>query len=92
MCIGQFSNRTKGKVDYENPQGYETMIPFDFKWREKIGKVECDCKEVREIYAPYYGWTWEHSDDCALIKQLEKKPQLGNLWCYQSLPIIAQSE
>lgn len=62
------------------------MRPYFFKWREKIGKIECDCKEVLETYMPYYGCTWYHSQECALIKQLKDKPHLKNLWCYQYLP------
>jgi hypothetical protein len=65
---------------------YKIMRPYFFKWREKIGKIECDCTEVLEAYMPYYGCTWYHSDDCALIKQMEAKPHLWNLWCYQHLP------
>ena len=71
---------------------YKAIIPFNFKWREKIGKVECTCVEILECYQPYYGWDWYHEDKCALIQLIKQKPQLTNLWCYQRLPHIASSE
>lgn len=88
---GNFTPITK-----ERPKGfdedYKVMVPFNFKWREKIGKVECDCKEVLECYQPYYGYDWYHSKECSLVKLVEAKPQLMNLWCYSHLPHLASSE
>jgi hypothetical protein len=91
MCIGQFRNRTIGKEDFDNPDGYERIIPFDFKWRAKLGKAECDCKEVEEVYAPWYGTTWYHMPDCAIGKHLKKYPGIENL-VEVRYPMIAQTE
>ena len=84
------------KISKKKPRGfdkdYKVIVPFDFKWRKKIGKVTCDCKEVLECYMPYYGFTWYHSEECALIRLLKEKPHLKNLPAYDILPMIAQSE
>jgi len=64
------------------------LRPYFLKWREKIGKVKCDCVEVEEHYMPYYGFTFYHNKDCALMKQLRDKPHLKNLWCYHHLPAL----
>lgn len=82
--------KTRPKDWFEH--GYTIMVPFKFKWRAKIGKVECTCKQVIENFQPWYGFTWDHQNECALMQQLEKRPQLGNLPAYQNLPMIAQSE
>jgi hypothetical protein len=82
---GNFAKITKRKPK-DIDKDYKTMRPYFFKWREKIGKIECDCTEVLETYMPYYGCTWYHSDDCALMKQMKAKPHLWNLWRYQHLP------
>lgn len=77
-----------GRFDKE----YKAMTPYTMKWREKIGKVECDCVQMLETYMPWYGFSWFHSDECALMLLLKKRPQLNNLPCYQSLPLLAHSE
>jgi hypothetical protein len=60
---------------------WKAIIPYPFKWRAKLGKVECDCKEVVEAYQPYYGSTWYHSKECATIKHYRKYPQMANfIW------------
>jgi len=59
--------------------GYTIKVPFEFKWRGKLGKVKCDCTEVTENYQPWYGFTWYHSDECAMMKHLDKYPQMENL-------------
>lgn len=61
---------------------YKITVPYDFKWREKIGKIKCDCKVCEEHYAPYYGFTWFHSKECALMKYINKRPQILNLIQY----------
>ena len=85
---GNFNKITKRKPKNWIDTGYKMMIKYSFKWREKIGKVECTCNEVLECYQPWYGCNWYHSDDCALMQQLKKRPQLMNLWCYNHLPQI----
>lgn len=57
---------------------YKAIIDYPFDWREKLGKVECDCKECIEAYQPYYGWNWYHMDDCAIMKHFRKYPQMAN--------------
>ena len=89
--IGNFAKVTKKKPK-DWMKDYKVMVPYFFNWREKIGKVTCDCTECLECYQPYYGRTWYHSDDCALMKQVKARPSLLNLWPYQSLPLIAHDE
>lgn len=91
MC-GNFAKVTKKRPKNWFDVGYKMFVPFPFRWRVTIGKVTCDCKEVKECYQPYYGWDWYHEDSCALIKLVEARPQLKNLWCYQELPHIASSD
>lgn len=83
-------------IEKVKPEGfdepYRIMVPYKFKWRVKIGKVECDCKEVEECYQPWYGFDWYHSEACALMRLVKEKPQLKNLWCYQGIERIASSE
>ena len=80
--IGNFNKllRKKPKGWIEN--GYKIIVPFDFKWRERIGKVECDCKEVEEHFMPWYGTSWYHSPECAILKHLEAHPGIANLVQY----------
>lgn len=91
---GNFRKLTKRKPKNWINVGYKIIVPFDFKWRHKVGKVECTCKECEEHYQPWYGTSWFHSKDCELIKHIEKRPQILNLnqywdWDYQ---MIAQTE
>ena len=72
--------------------GYTIKQPYPFKWRVKIGKLECDCKECLQNYQPWYGFTYYHSDDCVLMKRLKANPQLENLACYWNLEVLAQSD
>lgn len=62
---------------------YKAIIPWDnmFKdWkRPTLGKATCNCKEVIECHQPYYGRTWYHADECAIVKHMEKYPQMLNL-------------
>lgn len=88
--VGNFNKITKRKPKNWTETGYKIIVPFKFKWRHKIGKVECDCKVCEEHYAPYYGFDWYHSKECALIKHIEKRPQILNLnqyseWDYQKI-------
>ena len=88
--LGNFAKISKKKPkNYD--KDYKVMVPYRFKWREKIGKVECDCKDVLECFMPYYGFDWYHSDECALMKLVKEKPQLMNLPVYSSLPHLASS-
>lgn len=90
VIIGNFAPVTKNKP--KDPDAdYKVMVPYRFEWREKIGSVECNCKEVLECYQAYYGWDWYHSDSCALVVLVKNKPQLLNLWCYSHLPFLASA-
>ncbi len=91
---GNFNPITKRKPKNWIQTGYKIIIPFPFKWREKIGNVECDCKECEEHYAPYCGVEWYHMKDCALIKLLDKRPQILNLWqyCGRDMNCIASTD
>ena len=70
---------------------WKAIIPYPFKWRAKLGKVECDCVEVVQAYQPWYGSTWYHSDECAIMKHYNKYPQMGN-FIEGSPVVIAISE
>jgi len=73
---------------------YKCRIPYPFKWRQKIGKVECNCTVIEEHYQPYYGFTWYHNKGCAILKHIEKHPGILNLYQFaaRDFNIIAQSE
>lgn len=89
VLIGNFAKISKKKPKgYDNE--YKVMVPFNFKWRATLGKVECDCTEVLECYQPYYGFSFYHSDDCAIMKHYKKYPQMLNF--IESPRLIAQSE
>lgn len=78
------------KPTYE--ESYTNLIPFNFKWRAKLGKVTCDCKEVREDFAPYYGFTWYHGDECAIRAHLKKYPQMENFFPDSDPRVIGMSD
>jgi len=77
MC-GNFAPLSRKKPKHYDKE-YKILIPYPFKWRLKLGKVECNCKEVEEHYQPYYGFSWFHSYDCAMMKHLRKYPGIQNL-------------
>lgn len=70
--------------------GYTILKPYDMKWRHKLGKVECDCKQMIENYQPYYGFTWYHLEDCAMLKHYDKYPGMANF--FDRPNVITQSE
>lgn len=83
----------------EEPKNFDYMSdakwlePYPKKWeRIKIGKTTCDCKKIETHFQPWYGFTWYHSKDCALIKRVKERPQLRNLWCFENVEVIGYSE
>lgn len=76
---GNFCSVTKRKPRNWIDKGYKMIVPYKFKWRHKIGNVECDCKVCEEHFQPWYGITWFHSKECALMKHIDKHPQILNL-------------
>ena len=92
MC-GNFVKPTKRRPKDWVTRGYRGVsVPFFFKWRKRIGKVECDCELVEESYEPYYGFSWYHGQDCSLMRHVDAHPQLKNLWNVDTDWLIAQSE
>lgn len=91
---GNFNKVTNRKPKNWIDSGYKIIVPYKFKWRHKIGKVECSCKVCEEHYQPYYGISWYHSQDCALLHYINSRPQLCNLMQYygQDLSLIATTE
>ena len=85
---GGIAKLTKRKPKNWFDDGYTIFVKYPFKWRVKIGKVECNCKKVEEHYQPYYGRSWFHTEDCLLMQLVKKRPQLLNLPCYEDLPLI----
>lgn len=84
------------KVQKKRPKDWaerdsKWIEPYNLKWRAKIGKVECDCKEIEYTFQPYYGFTLYHMSDCALGKHLKKYPGIYNL-IDPSYPMLAQSD
>lgn len=55
-------------------------------------KEECDCKEMIESFQPWYGFTFYHSDDCAIVKHIERYPQMQSFFWDRDPKVIAQSE
>lgn len=94
IVLGNFAKITKRKPKNWVDKDYKVIVPYDFKWRHKIGKVECDCKTCIEHYMPYYGCSWYHMDDCAILKHLEKHPGIYNLSQYYDwdFKLIASTE
>lgn len=96
VVLGNFSEVKRYKTKDGFPPGdwmdhdWKAIVPFDFEWRDKLGKVECDCKEVEIHHMPYYGFTWYHMKDCAIMKHYEKYPQMANLGIIPG--VIAMSE
>jgi hypothetical protein len=84
---GNFNKLTKNKPRNWVNRGYKIVVPFTFKWRHKIGKVECDCKVCEEHYQPWYGVSFYHSKGCAFVEEFNKRPQLLNLWQYSGREI-----
>lgn len=73
----------------------------DAKWLEPypkdaeritIGKTTCDCKQIETHFAPYYGFTWYHTDKCALLQRVKARPQLRNLPAFWGVETIGYSE
>lgn len=79
---GNFLKLAKHKPKNWIYVGYKIIVPYKFKWRHKIGKVKCTCKVCEEHYQPYYGVTWYHMPDCALIQRINNRPQICNLMQY----------
>jgi len=88
IICGNFNKITKRKPKNWIDTGYKMYVPYKFDWRDKVGKTECSCAMILECYRPYYGFSWSHHPECALMVAVEKRPQLMNLWQYQHLPQI----
>lgn len=91
---GNFNKLTKRKPRNWIDKGYRIIVPYKFKWRDKIGNTECDCKEIEEHFEAYYGASWYHNDECALIKKINARPQICNLQQYYGVDmrLIATTE
>ena len=93
MICGNFA-----KMSQEKPKGYDRdykcFVPYPFKWRQKIGTVECDCIEVEEHFQPWYGFDWFHREACAILKHIKAHPGILNLQQFVELDPrhIASSE
>jgi len=94
VLCGNFNKLSRKKPKNWIDRGYKIIVPYKFKWRAKIGKVRCTCKEVEEHYQPYYGVNWYHTKDCAMMQYIQKKPQILNLWQFSEidLTLIASTE
>lgn len=93
VMIGNFTKAKRyknGKPKDWIDRDWKAIIPYPFKWRTRLGKVKCDCKEVIESYQPYYGSIWTHSEECSMMKHLNKYPQIHNL--IQVSNVIAQTD
>ena len=86
------SKLTKRRPNNWIDRSYKIMVPFAFTWRVTIGKTTCTCTQVHEHYQPWYGFTWYHSDDCALIRAVKERPGLLNLPAFENVEIIAHSD
>lgn len=77
--------------NYETNAKWLEPYPKELE-RKRVGKTTCDCKQIETHYAPWYGYTWFHSKDCALLKRVEERPQLKNLWCFDNIELIGYSD
>lgn len=73
-------------------EAYRALVPFDFKWRAKLGKVECNCMHVIESFEPWYGFTIYHSYECAIRAHLKQWPQMENFFWDRNPRVIAMSD
>lgn len=91
---GNFNKLSMRKPKNWIERGYKILVPYRFRWREKIGKVECDCKECEEHYQAYYGISWYHSKDCAMMKYVDAHPQILNLnqYRFREIRLIASTD
>lgn len=78
--------------DYESDAKWLEPWPKEWPDRVTIGKTTCDCKQIETHYAPWYGFTWYHNKECALIKRVEERPGLKNLWCFENVELIGYSD
>lgn len=84
VICGNFSkarryNTKDGRPHKWFERDYKAIRAYPFQWRTKLGKIECDCKEVIEAYQPYYGFNVYHEDNCAIMKHFRAYPQMQNL-------------
>lgn len=87
---GNFAKLSKKKPKTFDKE-YKCIVEYPFKWRAKLGKVECNCVECEEHFQPYYGWTWFHDKDCAIMNHLKKFPQIESLVSYD-IRVITYSD
>lgn len=90
IVCGSYPKLTKRKPKNWFDKGYRIRIPYPFKWREKLGKVECDCATVIETYRIWYGFDITHDENCAIEKHVRRYPGILNFIDYSG--IIASSE
>lgn len=91
---GNFAERTEHKpanFDYESDAKWYEPYPPELE-RITIGKTTCDCKRIKTDYAPWYGFTWWHDDDCAIVKRVKERPSLLNLPAFYDYELIGYSE
>lgn len=94
IICGNFAKVTKRRPRNWVDKDYKIIVPFRFGWRHKLGNVECNCNTCYEHYQPYYGYSWYHMEDCAILKHLEKHPGIANLNQYYGydFSLIASTE
>lgn len=91
VVCGNFAKAKRYKKTPSYLHEFKAIIPYPFKWRDKIGKVNCDCVEVVHAYQPYYGSSWYHEDRCAMMQHYKKYPQMQNLG-FSCSSLIAQTD
>lgn len=89
---GNYARSTKRRPKNWIECGYKIVVPYRFKWRAKLGKATCTCTTVREHYQPYYGTTWYHADDCAIIRHLKRYPGIENFMWDRDPRVIAGTD
>lgn len=92
VVCGNFNGYTKRRPKNWIEQGYKMIVPFRFKWRAKVGRVECNCIEVKEHFQPWYGTTWIHSDACAIRAHLKRYPGIQNFYWDRDPLVIAMTD
>lgn len=79
--------------DFDYDSDAKWLEPYPEKWeRIKIGKTTCTCQKIETHYQPWYGYSWFHTDECALMQRVKDRPSLLNLPAFWNVKTIGYSD
>ena len=93
IVCGNFAEVQPSKpanFDYDSDAKWLEPFPKDWE-RIKIGKTTCDCEQIETHYEPWYGFTWFHTEKCAIVRRVKEKPGLLNLPAFYDYETIGYS-